>query len=701
MKRIFFLLLCAASAYANGMIVHNEIARRAAHWFDNPYYKDAIEHAPGWFQAGAFQPDWGFACGGFVNESEFSHYPVYLHSVATVLRSYPKPWTRTTKDKIAFLLGVVAHIVADTSSHSIGLSEGLIQALRYTEFGADRNDAHHMSDVGGEFVLAHSADLDYIEDRWFVPADDLVAVYQMNGWTKVTKGDLERCMRVGFAGAIATKIFGELLFPFVQGSPGIVDLLESYPIGGITDAATWTAICWADVIRWLERPEEPTRPMCKLLENLWWPNLIPTTRPAFADAEQYLADRGITIRSTMADGILTLEAVGLPVAVVATGAPYSQLGFAIAAGDFGLAVAAPFHGRAGEAQRGAVFVGDQIFRGPDPYGRFGYALAVVDLNSDGWDDLAVSAPTTGMEELYYDGRVYVYFGSRSGLAQDLILTVTQAVAEPPQPQDRDWNWQFEYTLLGSTLAAGDLDGDGFQDLIVGSPFAAPVQSGLVLVFLSSSAHRGKIDAVRSADLVLRGEQSYGWFGQAIAWAPPFLLIGAPTTGSESAPARGRVYGYNGSELVFTISGIVDRTKFGSAMAWLGDSVVAIASPTEDNGEAWQAGAVRRIDLAGLRGNCTIDQIRILEIRRGEQAAGRFGETLLVNGTDLWIGEPLFGSFRDGLERGRVHGPNGSTFEGSTPKERFGSSLAFLGPSLAIGSPHSHTHGRFSGAYKVS
>lgn len=42
-------------------------------------------------------------------------------------------------------------------------------------------------------------------------------------------------------------------------------------------------------------------------------------------------------------------------------------------------------------------------------GKFGSALAIVDLNADGVNDLAVSAPTVGSDALLYNVSTCMYY----------------------------------------------------------------------------------------------------------------------------------------------------------------------------------------------------------------------------------------------------------------------------------------------------
>lgn len=111
---------------------------------------------------------------------------------------------------------------------------------------------------------------------------------------------------------------------------------------------------------------------------------------------------------------------------------------------------------------------------PDVYGwpsdetethdRFGDELAVGDFNNDGFDDLAVGAPGEDADA----GAVYVFRGSPSGLHHwkrivQSDLTVLDSAAGSmnlgSEPGD----------LFGFSLAAGDFDNDGYDDLAIGSP----------------------------------------------------------------------------------------------------------------------------------------------------------------------------------------------------------------------------------------
>jgi hypothetical protein len=102
---------------------------------------------------------------------------------------------------------------------------------------------------------------------------------------------------------------------------------------------------------------------------------------------------------------------------------------------------------------------------PEPSDWFGAALASGDFNADGYHDLAIGVPG---EDLAIDdaGAVNVIYGSSSGLSFGIGSQAwhqdAAGVEDAAQP--------FDY--FGRALASGDFNGDGRDDLAVGTPAEA-------------------------------------------------------------------------------------------------------------------------------------------------------------------------------------------------------------------------------------
>lgn len=93
---------------------------------------------------------------------------------------------------------------------------------------------------------------------------------------------------------------------------------------------------------------------------------------------------------------------------------------------------------------------------------YGFSLAGLgDVNGDGYDDVAIGAPAmadiiTGTGTLASAGAVFIYLGSPAGLSNNPV-----AILQPTTP--------VAGALFGYSIAGGDINNDGKNDIIIGAP----------------------------------------------------------------------------------------------------------------------------------------------------------------------------------------------------------------------------------------
>ena len=192
---------------------------------------------------------------------------------------------------------------------------------------------------------------------------------------------------------------------------------------------------------------------------------------------------------------------------------------------------------------------DLIIQGAAAYDCSGYSVSGAgDVNGDGIDDLIIGAPGADPNGRDYAGASYVVFGTDQGfpatidLASDADLTIQGAAADDHS---------------GSSVSgAGDVNGDGIDDLIIGASGADPngrnYAGASYVVFGSDQGFPATIDLASDADLIIQGAAAYDFSGVSVSGAGDVngdgiddLIIGAyraDPNGRDDAGASYVVFG---------------------------------------------------------------------------------------------------------------------------------------------------------------
>ena len=357
--------------------------------------------------------------------------------------------------------------------------------------------------------------------------------------------------------------------------------------------------------------------------------------------------RFVTVGALLLTGACTLLSYAPPAqATLATTVPdgaigqaalNAQSGFSVAnAGDLNgdgfQDMAVGIYGYSnGEAGEGAVMIYfgtasgvdqtvDAVLESNQINARFGAAVAGAgDVNGDGYDDLIVGAPFIDTVNTD-DGRGYLYFGGPGAFdtSADAVLGLSQASA-----------------FFGASVAgAGDVNGDGYADVIVGAPLydVGLVQEGQAFLYLGGSTGLNT-----SAIWTNRGNQVSAQYGLSVASAGDVngdgfadFLVGAPNA-SNGQTAEGRAYLYLGSAATVSTSA-----------SWTGESNQAnanfgyrVSGAGDVNGDGYTDvivgayGANPMGDASGrsyvVFGKPTSEQVLLVEVGNGDGGFAIDGE----------------------------------------------------------------------------
>lgn len=292
-----------------------------------------------------------------------------------------------------------------------------------------------------------------------------------------------------------------------------------------------------------------------------------------------------------------------------------------------------FRFNGGQAEEGAVFgfygsadglgnTADWVVEGEVVEGQFGYAVASAgDVNGDGFGEVLVGARGQNT----FGGAAFVYLGTAGGLDTSHAWTAV--------------NLQTGASLGFAVASAGDVNGDGFDEIIIGAPFfdlSEDVEDvGAVWLYEGSvTGLRAAADwfgmgtqageqlggAVGGAgdvngdgfDEVLVGAR--GWDGEVSDEGAVFLHLGSALglgaepawtgTGGQTGSGYGAAVGGagdldhdgRGDVLVGAYLYMEDQPEEGAVFVYLGTGngqLEAIACPVGDKAETWFGYAVSK------------------------------------------------------------------------------------------------------------
>ncbi|CAG5069244.1 hypothetical protein DYBT9623_01980 [Dyadobacter sp. CECT 9623] len=241
---------------------------------------------------------------------------------------------------------------------------------------------------------------------------------------------------------------------------------------------------------------------------------------------------------------------------------YSDLMVAAAAYDNGQTdegIVLIYHGSAAGIKNTPA----QMLEGDNEDALFGYSVSSAgDVNGDGFDDILIgSIYYSNVED--HEGAAFIYFGSLVGVQQASKLTLESN--------------QVNGLMGGSVSKAGDINGDGFSDIIVGVENYSDLQVGEGAAFIYLGSQAGIKSSVKT---IVESNVEDAWLGKAVSNAGDVngdgfddVLIGSPWYNNGNGLGATFIYYGSKSGIALNLSKKLETSqniKFGCSVSSAGD-----------------------------------------------------------------------------------------------------------------------------------
>jgi len=183
-----------------------------------------------------------------------------------------------------------------------------------------------------------------------------------------------------------------------------------------------------------------------------------------------------------------------------------------------------------------------------------------DFNNDGYDDFIISAFCDNKNGTH-TGRAYLYFGGPSqGTIPEIIFT-----------------GETEFNNFGTSIAsAGDVNNDGFSDIVIGAPGykldGETVRVGRVYIYYGNDTLDSKPDVVITGLENQRIGYTIACAGDVNNDGFDDIIVGAPYMGSAIGPSSYVYIYYGGTDMDENPEVIIEKTlfNFGKSASYAGD-----------------------------------------------------------------------------------------------------------------------------------